>query len=465
MSRTARSSRRRRRRPFRRFILCLLAVAMVAAAAKWMPGMHAPSQPDQPALAQQGDTAAMKLTGPVEGTALLTQAWIYGTHLGLEGALPQTAVVPQGLQLVLRTAAGEETSWPLQMTQTSEGVSFTLSEQINGGLELETLAEGGGCLLVQAQGETAVQYYLLQATESVVGDLPFAYYTVTRPEGNRLIQLQQASVKHDGAETDGLLLQCAAAALPENVYDVVIDAGHGGTDAGSVSGGVHEADVVLDIALRTRKQLQALGLKVCMTRDGTEAPNTMMAYTMYDEDGRVNVIGGSGAKLCLSLHLNSYDGALAQGGVQVYAAAHMDYSFAARLAATLAQQVGSVLSPMDAYRVGDGVYCRTFTQADVDELAAEGEARGFEPYRQPVGTNYYYIIRETGGRVTGAYIDGRHPHYGENRYRDSAVGVETYLCELGYLTSDADLQRLLNAPDSYAAGLAAAVAQRFGLSA
>jgi hypothetical protein len=108
------------------------------------------------------------------------------------------------------------------------------------------------------------------------------------------------------------------------------------------------------------------------------------------------------------------------------------------------------------------VFCRVFTPGDSAELAAEGPEFGFTPYNIPAGTNYYYIIRETGGRATGAYIDGRHPHYGENIYRDSAVGVESYLCEIGYITLEPELRNLLENPQGYADGLAAAVDARFG---
>jgi N-acetylmuramoyl-L-alanine amidase len=250
------------------------------------------------------------------------------------------------------------------------------------------------------------------------------------------------------------------------VYDIVIDPGHGGTDAGGLSKDMrhYEADIVLDIAKRAKAAMEAMGYKVLLTRDGTEDPLTKMAYTMYDEDGRVTKAAGSGAKLCLSIHLNTYDGYMTedQGGVQVYAAKDMDYTFAGQLANSIAQHAGSYASAMASYKVTDGVFCRVFTPGDSAELAAEGPEFGFTPYNIPAGTNYYYIIRETGGRATGAYIDGRHPHYGENIYRDSAVGVESYLCEIGYITLEPELRNLLENPQGYADGLAAAVDARFG---
>ena len=88
-----------------------------------------------------------------------------------------------------------------------------------------------------------------------------------------------------------LHLACAAAPLPEDVYDIVIDPGHGGTDAGSLSPDQkhYEKDIVLEIAHKTKAALEELGYKVLLTRDGTEDPKTKMAYTMYDADGRETV--------------------------------------------------------------------------------------------------------------------------------------------------------------------------------
>ena len=52
------------------------------------------------------------------------------------------------------------------------------------------------------------------------------------------------------------------------IRKVVIDAGHGGQDAGAVNrSGLKEKNITLDIALRVRRELQARGLEVVMTRD------------------------------------------------------------------------------------------------------------------------------------------------------------------------------------------------------
>ncbi len=453
----------RRRR--RLLVFVLLAVGLVAAAL-FLPGVGGPtllpdssSQADVPAMAQPVEPDALKFPGALAGTASLTDAYIYGTHLNLAGTLTPADPAFTGLQLVLRAEDGAEAAHPLQYATVGTTVTFTLSEQINGGLDLEALAQGTVCLLVRATGAESAADYLLTAGQAA--DLPFTYYTVTQNGQNDLIALQSQKLRMDGHKQEGLVLTCQAAQLPENVYDIVIDAGHGGTDGGAVAGDVCEATVMLDMALRLRDRLEHLGYKVLLTRNGTEDPTTKMAYTMYDEDGRVTLTAGSGAKLCLSLHLNTYEGYLEHGGVQIYAADRMDTAFAQSLAAGVAAAADTYISPMEVYKVAPGVYTRVFTYADSQELDAECAEFDQPPYNIPAGTNYYYIIRETGGRITGAYIDGRHPHYGTNVYRDSSVGVETYLCELGYISLPGDLKHILDNPDGYAQGLADAIHARF----
>ena len=91
--------------------------------------------------------------------------------------------------------------------------------------------------------------------------------------------------------------------LPENIYDIVIDAGHGGGDPGAEYGGYREADLALKCAQEVKTELEKLGLKVMITRDGTEGKE-YNASTVYKENGRVNIIGKSKAKYVFSIHLN-----------------------------------------------------------------------------------------------------------------------------------------------------------------
>ena len=78
---------------------------------------------------------------------------------------------------------------------------------------------------------------------------------------------------------------------------IVVDAGHGGWDNGASFQGRLEKDDNLRLALEVRKQLEAMGAKVLMTR------STDVFVTLQD---RAQMANQADADLFISLHRNSY---------------------------------------------------------------------------------------------------------------------------------------------------------------
>ena len=104
--------------------------------------------------------------------------------------------------------------------------------------------------------------------------------------------------------------------LPDNVYDIAIDASHGGKDTGATYKKYKEADIVLKYAKNLKQRLEQLGYKVYISRDGSESSNADLS-DMYAEKGRINTIQESHSKLLISLNIN--DTKTKTGGVEVYA--------------------------------------------------------------------------------------------------------------------------------------------------
>ena len=79
--------------------------------------------------------------------------------------------------------------------------------------------------------------------------------------------------------------------------DVVLDAGHGGSDPGAVNSryGLKEKEQTLDVALRLEALLEADGYEVCMTRTGDETLSNSDRYTYAN---------ATGAKILVSIHMN-----------------------------------------------------------------------------------------------------------------------------------------------------------------
>ncbi len=94
--------------------------------------------------------------------------------------------------------------------------------------------------------------------------------------------------------------------VPQNPRLIVLDPGHGGSDRGTVHGGVAEADLALDMTKRLRDILVARGWQVKMTRDtdvDVYAPND----SAHEElQARVDVANKAGARMFVSVHVNAF---------------------------------------------------------------------------------------------------------------------------------------------------------------
>ena len=87
---------------------------------------------------------------------------------------------------------------------------------------------------------------------------------------------------------------------------IVIDPGHGGSDVGTMHGGLSEKELTLDMAKRLRAILIGRGWEVKMTRESdvdVYAPND----SPHDElQARDDIANKAGARLFVSIHVNAF---------------------------------------------------------------------------------------------------------------------------------------------------------------
>ena len=373
-----------------------------------------------------------------DGQADVTRYVIYGMHLNVEGNMDIVNPEIDDVQIVAKKASGEETIVDTTYEVENGSLSFSTLHKINTGLNLESLdTENYYILLKVIYSNGKTNYYSLSNNTEYTE--PIDYYTITRNNSNNRINVSFLSQNNVSALA---LTVEKISKLPEDIYDVVIDPGHGGNDTGAVSGRYQEDEIVLENSLDLKKKLEALGLKVLITRDGTET-DAYDTYNVYDEDGRVTMANESGAKILVSLHMNSNESDYVSGGVEVYAAPNMNLSLAKSFADNIVDKANTSYSEMKTDREEEGVYVRTI---EIENR----NSRTFNDYRGIYDSiPYLFIIREIGGISTGAYVDGSNPSYSENRYRNSNVGVEGYLIELGYMNVNSDLRNILNNGDLY----------------
>lgn len=392
--------------------------------------------------------------------ALVSEYIVYGTHLNIKGNLKINNSNIKKVSLELNTTQAETTEEiDISYKNTTNGIEFYTADLINEGIDLEKIPINTYYLFIKVDytDGTTRRYSLKDNTEYENDSIN--YYTITKNGKNNKIDIEFSEYSLSENEIEYMSMVINSTKLPEKVYDVVIDPGHGGADVGaeSESGKYNEATLTLDIAQKVKTELEKLGLKVLITRDGTEGKE-FNVYSVYDEDGRVNLTGASKAKYVFSIHLNSIEQANSQSGVEIYAPSKSNLDFAKSLADSIVKYANTKYSALQVdYKKDNGVYVRTLTEEDIIESAETAKKKGYTPYDIKKDTTYLYMIRETGGLATGAYVDGRNTAYGKNLYYNSNIGVEAYLLELGYINNKADLQNILNNQEGYVEGIVKAI--------
>ena len=329
-----------------------------------------------------------------------------------------------------------------------DGNYYVTGEYINAGINLDTIPLGNYVVLLKEttkndKGEDINKYHHFKNATTYSN---MEYYTMTRKDENGENYNNKVDFAFDTfREYNFLKIDVRRSSLPNNVYDIILDPGHGGSDPGAVNGKYHEADFNLKYALALKERLEELGLKVKLTRESDINIKT------YGEGSRTGIPYETGAKLMLSLHQNS--GNKYARGVEIYMAYGDNSHMAKKLADNIATRTSSGYSNNNINKVAEGVYLRVFTESDIANSTKQAAKKGWTYYTQKPNTTYYYFIRETGGYMTKGFVDGRNPDYEANPYINANYGVEAYLVEMGFISNKNNLQSLKDEEDNYLEGL------------
>ncbi len=90
--------------------------------------------------------------------------------------------------------------------------------------------------------------------------------------------------------------------------------------------------------------------------------------TVYDRDGRVNIVGLSKAKYVFSIHLNSITEPNSESGVEIYVPPKTNIKYAKLFAENIVKYADTNYSTLDTtYKVEKGIYARTFRDWEIEE--------------------------------------------------------------------------------------------------
>jgi N-acetylmuramoyl-L-alanine amidase len=193
---------------------------------------------------------------------------------------------------------------PMPTTQDSSAVPSTVATRTTSGREVAALSN-------QPDNQRATAQPTSQPI-AVISDVPHSsapLATAKKSKRGSDTPLVAATPGHVAAPTsDGE--RTLQRALGLKIGRIVIDAGHGGHDSGTLgTGGIMEKDVVLDVALRLGKLLQdKLGAQVIYTRSDD---------TFIPLETRTAIANKAEADLFISVHANSSQDETARG-VETY---------------------------------------------------------------------------------------------------------------------------------------------------
>ena len=367
----------------------------------------------------------------------INNLYIYGTSFNIEGVIPN--VDYDDMDIVLYN--GKFYDYDIEI----DNNMFSFSYYINDGLYLEEINKGKYYMFLRVcnkneDGECGYSYYVL---DNKSGYDESIYYTMSST--NRKIIINS----DNEYGTIGFNVRNNK---DKNIYDVVIDPGHGGVDSGAISkdGKYLEKDISMDISKVIYDKLSSKGIKVKLTRekDTFGSDDYFEEYNLKDYIGRAVIPRSVNAKYVFSIHLNSLDRSNTRG-LEIYTACGINYEFVNGLVSNIIDNTSMVTSSKDVYKISDGVYTHNFTDSEVISAFNDYDKKGYERYDVTTKSNYLYMIRETGGIMTGAYVDGRNKKVGINPYFNNNIGVEAYLIELGYLSNSKDLDYIVNNKKEY----------------
>lgn len=381
-----------------------------------------------------------------EEKAKITEYHIYGNHLNITGELEVINKDYKNINLILYN--GEEKNIEVLPTTEDKKIKFTTKESLNEGIYLDNIEKGIYHAFIkltyeEEEKEIAKYYVLDNQTEYKT----LTYYTLSKYNNSITIDTDKE-------------YQTMYLTVKENknkdIYDITIDPGHGGMDSGALIGEEKEKDYTMEISTLIKENLEKENIKVKLTHQKEEL-TTNDYFDEYNTHGRAVIPNEVKSKYTLSIHCNQNNSSKMRG-LEIYTPANINYDFAKSIAENITTYTELNYSTGQKYKVSQGIYTHNFTENEVSSSLEGYKEKNYTPYNVTTNSNYLYMIRETGGYMTGAYVDDKNPDkVGVNPYYNSNIGNESYLLEIGYLSNKYDLEILKNNKQEIAKAISDAI--------
>lgn len=330
---------------------------------------------------------------------------VYGTYFNLSGNIEIPKISGIGIEYVdvlITNLKDYDNIIKSTFTYSNGKLTFSSSDKINSGLNLEEMTEGKYYILLKVTfSNSDVKYYAL-SNDSEYKNLN---YSTISSNYDINIDFNTYNAK-SYLEMNVVKIQNK----PNGVYDIALEVTSSNKD---------EAEQLLNLVLELKAKLENLGLKVFIAHTDIKDILKDTEATIYNDNGKITLINESKAKLMLSFQINHNSSK--ENGMEIYTASNINYDFANLIVKNITNSGNVNVSSSEKFNIAEGVYTRTFTNADISSFKARAEKVGYEPYLLTTSTTYFYIIREIGGISTKAFVDGRNKVYNANKYYNSNI--------------------------------------------
>ena len=376
----------------------------------------------------------------------ISKYYVYSTYLNMEGMMDLTDINFNDVKLSVYD--GEFKDIDINYDVNGTRLTFNFDAELNRGLYLDDFGRGKYYLFIKVifnnyedEEDKIIKYYAL---ENKTDYEETKYYTMSSVNNEIIINSDN--------DYPTFMLNVSEN-TNKDVVDFAIDAGHGGMDGGAEAFGSCERDFTYPLAVAIGDELKKAGYSVAYTREDVDE-NTLIEE--YNEHGRAVIPHEKHAKYVISVHFNSSDASYVNG-LEVYVPIGINYDLARSFVSNITQMSSLKISDRKTYKLEDGIYGHNFSRDDIERTLDGYKSKGYEPYNVTTSSNYYYMIRETGGIVTGAYVSDLNEKVGYNPYYNSNIGAESYIIEFGYITNKDDLEIIKSEQSEFAKAVVKAV--------
>lgn len=381
-----------------------------------------------------------------EEKANITEYHVYGNHLNLTGELEITDKDYKDIKLLLYN--GDQKDIDITISIEEGKIIFTTSDYLNEGIYLDDIQKGTYYTFIKVtyekEDKEEIKYYILNNKTDYKN---LTYYTLSKYNNK---------INIDTDEDYQTMYLKVVSNKDKEIYDITIDPGHGGIDSGALNNDYQEKDFTMEISTKIKENLEKENIKVKLTHE----KNTLTKDDYFDEynkNGRAVLPNEVKSKYTLSIHINQNNSTKMQG-IEIYTPDKINYDFAKSLASSIVDNTSLEYSTAQRYKMYDGVYTHNFTDIEISTAKEGYKKKNYKSYNVTTSSNYLYMIRETGGYMTGAYVDDSNPEkVGVNPYYNSNIGNESYLLEIGYISNQNDLQILKNNTNEIAKAISDAI--------